>query len=129
MVNPKICGGMEVEFLVAKAHHGKFCACEVTLPGGTPIGDLPEREPREAPRGLQRAREPPQRRVGGHCGEGQPSPGKRFHPPPLGARGDSSVNCVQEVRTYMFGEERVRFLGESERRGKDLFFWTVNVNA
>jgi cold shock CspA family protein len=45
--NPKICGGMEVEFLVAKTTFDKFCACEVTLPGGDPIGDLPEREPRE----------------------------------------------------------------------------------
>jgi cold shock CspA family protein len=45
--NPKICGGMEVEFLVAKTAFDKFCACEVTLPGGDPIGDLPEREPRE----------------------------------------------------------------------------------
>jgi cold shock CspA family protein len=44
--NPKICGGMEVEFLVAKTHFDKFCACEVTLPGGDPIGDLPEREPK-----------------------------------------------------------------------------------
>jgi len=46
--NPKICGGMEVEFLVAKTSFDKFCACEVTLPGGDPIGDLPEREPRES---------------------------------------------------------------------------------
>jgi hypothetical protein len=45
--NPKICGGMEVEFLVAKTSFDKFCACEVTLPGGDPIGELPEREPRE----------------------------------------------------------------------------------
>ena len=27
--NPKICGGMEVEFLVAKTAFDKFCACEV----------------------------------------------------------------------------------------------------
>merc|ERR1719482_652341 len=45
-VNPKICGGMEVEFLIAKTGYGKFCACEVTQPGGEPIGPLPEREPR-----------------------------------------------------------------------------------
>merc|ERR1719409_1047959 len=45
--NPKVCGGMEVEFLVAKTAEGKFCACEVTLPGGEPIGELPEREPKE----------------------------------------------------------------------------------
>jgi len=44
--NPKVCGGMEVEFLVAK-NGDKFCACEVTLPGGEPIGDLPERPPKE----------------------------------------------------------------------------------
>merc|ERR1719240_703876 len=45
--NPKVCGGMEVEFLVAKTAEGKFCACEVTLPVGEPIGELPEREPKE----------------------------------------------------------------------------------
>jgi cold shock CspA family protein len=44
--NPKICGGMEVEFLVAKTDYDKFVASEVTLPGGDPIGDLPEREPK-----------------------------------------------------------------------------------
>ena len=49
--NPKICGGMEVEFLVAKTSYDKFCACEVTLPGGDPIGDLPEREPKTTGKG------------------------------------------------------------------------------
>merc|ERR1711869_113025 len=49
--NPKICGGMEVEFLVAKTSYDKFVACEVTLPGGDPIGDLPEREPKTTGKG------------------------------------------------------------------------------
>merc|ERR1719218_93675 len=49
--NPKICGGMEDEFLVAKTSYDKFCACEVTLPGGDPIGDLPEREPKTTGKG------------------------------------------------------------------------------
>ena len=33
-VNPKIWGGLEVEFLVAKAEYGKFVAAEVRRPGG-----------------------------------------------------------------------------------------------
>merc|ERR1712118_155450 len=90
--NPKICGGMEVEFLVAKTSYDKFVACEVTLPGGDPIGDLPEREPKttgkgrgRAPRARARARRLwPRRPSRSRCRLGPPRAAPRARPRPRG---------------------------------------------
>jgi CspA family cold shock protein len=79
--NPKICGGMEVEFLVAKTDYDKFVASEVTLPGGDPIGDLPEREPKakgtKGTKGTKGAKGSSKGAKGSSKGKGKAAPAQR----------------------------------------------------